>query len=741
MKNFIKFLLAILIFLNLGTSVALAIEIGPFTTDISSEQLNIEYERISRYLDTFSSLFSSGGANLEAQTQYNTAIRETREKIKVLQDKLTDNNLTPEERADIEQKIKGWEDRINEWEQLKESNFGDTFNDSQQATADMRASGSAFTRSMSTIFALGKEVYSRGTTPSGIYASVGAITVSMANYLFNTSINLSVVKFSELYKGSASAINDAWKIGRDLANFFFIFILLYIAISTILDRVDWKKLLVRVIIIALLVNFSAVIPKVMIDASNILALTFYDNIGNQVSNEPRDLTAPFLNSILPQADKSWGQWLTDKITFGFLNFDNWIDGTMMFILTYILLVASILFIIRVGVLIMLIILSPLAFIGWIIPSASAYSNQWWQKLMSESIFAPAFMFLLYATITIVSNNSLANSINEGIDSYIGQIIYFLIVVTFLTATLTIAKKFSSTGAGIAIGWADKVKKLAFGGVALGAGTAGAYTLGKGARAALKSETFQKFAARNPFVGNLAQAGLSGVAKKKFGGATSYEDRVERTASRIEDFKTSESRSQYLSNLGEIDRKAAYGKLSDRQKAELHEHITTSTAITPQQKIELGKLAPKVGTENYEKMEAERKKVKDANAIKSSKEILKDPATLATKTPTEVRGAINKLNGKRINSIDKDVLTDHGVSSTLDARQLKSLMDDDSPLEIGDYDKIRNWIESDYKFITHNLTRPIDRNPATNPDANYHIRLEESYKWLNNPTGIGNSFRN
>jgi len=74
--------------------------------------------------------------------------------------------------------------------------------------------------------------------------------------------------------------NDGWEIVRGIANITFIFILLYIAFAVILQLTTFntKKVLANLIIVALLINFSLFFTKVIIDASNILALTIYNSI-------------------------------------------------------------------------------------------------------------------------------------------------------------------------------------------------------------------------------------------------------------------------------------------------------------------------------------------------------------------------------------------------------------------------------------------------------------------------------
>ena len=108
----------------------------------------------------------------------------------------------------------------------------------------------------------------------------GAIFIAgLAGELFNTSIQFSLTgKVFDADKNTM--IKDGWTLVRDLLNLVFIFILLFAAISTILQygNMDIKKILPSLIVVALLVNFSMMITKMVIDASHIFAWEFYNQI-------------------------------------------------------------------------------------------------------------------------------------------------------------------------------------------------------------------------------------------------------------------------------------------------------------------------------------------------------------------------------------------------------------------------------------------------------------------------------
>ena len=121
---------------------------------------------------------------------------------------------------------------------------------------------------------------------------------------------------SDLY---GTFIAKSWTIVRDLSNIFFILILLYIAIKMILGLggAEVKKMIVNVIIVALLINFSMFFTQVVIDSSNILALIFYNKLSTQVVNKEGKKVEinyiPLLDGTKGPKDKDIAGALTNNI--------------------------------------------------------------------------------------------------------------------------------------------------------------------------------------------------------------------------------------------------------------------------------------------------------------------------------------------------------------------------------------------------------------------------------------------
>ena len=111
---------------------------------------------------------------------------------------------------------------------------------------------------------------------SWIFYEIPSFLLGVAGNFFNVIISLTLS--SNLYE-KATFVGNAWTVVRDLSNIFFILVLLYVAIQTILGMGhETKKIIVQVIVMALLINFSMFFTKIVIDSSNILALVFYNKI-------------------------------------------------------------------------------------------------------------------------------------------------------------------------------------------------------------------------------------------------------------------------------------------------------------------------------------------------------------------------------------------------------------------------------------------------------------------------------
>ncbi len=290
--------------------------------------------------------------------------------------------------------------------------------------------------------------------------------LGLAGILMNEVFTYTVVDMSTNIRG-ITGINIAWQAFRDIANMSFIFILLYIGIKTIIGEGgdSTKKMLRSVIIAAVLINFSLFFTKVIIDASNIITIGFYNGIVNQAGGDPNSLGSGVSNILMSNLGlttifdvSSSATALANK---GFQYTIIMGIGGSAFILTaaFTFLFAAGLFLIRYAVLIILLLLSPLAYAGQILPSTQGQAKKWWDSLMGQVIFAPAYMLMLWAVIKMVGNGlfktptqgfadalagteSAAGTLGGAGATNMGVIINFIIIIILLNACALIAKTFA-----------------------------------------------------------------------------------------------------------------------------------------------------------------------------------------------------------------------------------------------------------------------------------------------------------
>lgn len=251
---------------------------------------------------------------------------------------------------------------------------------------------------------------------------------------------------------------EIWVNVRDVLNIAFILGLLFIAFCTVfqIDKFSYKRLLLTLIIMALLVNFSFPIARVIIDFSNVIMYYFLNAMGFAGSDGgtfSKLVKGSPLDNIInnPGSDISY---LITAIIF-----------TFIFAVT--LLILGILFVIRLSALTFLIIFSPIAFVGSIIPFLSKHASSWWDNLFKYSFFGPIMVFMLWVSIkfieaaknfqTSASGASMVKiagtqSVEPGL---IAALAFFSVPIVILWMGMGVAQSMSIAGASAVVGRGQK----------------------------------------------------------------------------------------------------------------------------------------------------------------------------------------------------------------------------------------------------------------------------------------------
>lgn len=323
--------------------------------------------------------------------------------------------------------------------------------------------------------------------PNAFLAQVGTVLLALTSFvlwlsagLFEFILTISVVNAHEFIE--TPGIQVVWKTFRDLANMFFIFILLYAAIGTILGLggVDIKKTITRVVIVALLINFSFFFTKVAVDASNILTIAIYNDIKeSKCSFNVVGLGEKTVKGIsgLVMCKIGLSSILSGKIlndiaggAAGGTNImtQTIIGSIVILILAIVFFSATLIFLVRMISLIFLFIFSPLAFAATAMPG-DKYSSEWFHRLASNCLVAPAFMLCLWAAFTILNElkfvpsgitfiEAISGNAGKAAEGSIELMMNYAITIGMIIASLIVAKSFGTKGADAAMkvaGWAGK----------------------------------------------------------------------------------------------------------------------------------------------------------------------------------------------------------------------------------------------------------------------------------------------
>lgn len=323
----------------------------------------------------------------------------------------------------------------------------------------------------------------------GFAVSLFSWILTVANLAVAFAIKISIIDFKNYYNDA----RGAWSVILGLANIVFVFILLYIAIGTILQlsSVSTRRMLVGVITAALLINFSFFFTGVMIDASNVVTNGLYRNLPSegpvQISiGIPPVSTGTITTVPVPDITTSLTKALKIETLlaesaardadFGFFAAVAQSFGTILLILaaSMALFTVAILFIIRTVVLLFLVILSPLAFLGWVIPPLQSQAKKWWDMLLNQLIFAPAFMLVFSLPLFIAENRT---DLPGGVAA---TIVFNIILIGLVIGSVIVAKQAGAVGAGFATKWGGRLTGLGASAVGLGFRGVGA-GLGYGAK--------------------------------------------------------------------------------------------------------------------------------------------------------------------------------------------------------------------------------------------------------------------
>lgn len=267
------------------------------------------------------------------------------------------------------------------------------------------------------------------------------------------------------------------KLGFDLSlqmtNLLFVVAIIVIAFLIMLRR-GGNELIPRLIIVALLINFSFLIATTFIKVSDGVTQVFLDaSVGDSSWVKMTDrFTSAFLDIGETHDDdgnleKAWNfiktsfsgkSWLLDiaGLLFGVV---------FAFISIFTLGAVGIMFLIRYIYLTLLTIVLPFALVGLIFPNMGKWWEGWTKQFTRWLFFGPAMGFFIYLAFALLDEKYVVPiDSSTGIFANIGN---FIVILAILTGGMIAANNLGIAGAGAAMGglkksqaWAQGKAKLA-----------------------------------------------------------------------------------------------------------------------------------------------------------------------------------------------------------------------------------------------------------------------------------------
>ena len=352
-------------------------------------------------------------------------------------------------------------------------------------------------------------------------------------------------------------VTKGWGLMRDFCNMFFIFVLVYIAIGTILqlNSIKTKDMMISVVVIGIFINFSLFAAQVVIDTSNIMARVFYNSETIRISkgektgitdaanttaevsgavagavtgtdlNSERRQTPSYINGVIPLSEalvnkinpqnlilnagkvgklpNKGGQQIEESsqgsVSTGTFVLVTLLATAVNIVGMIVFLSVGLIFVTRVVGLWVAMILAPVAFFTYMVPYLQNKEmigwKNWWANIINLSFLAPIFMFFLYLILQFLESGLgiIENENSSGINFVLGIMIPFIFIMVLLMKAKSIAVKMSGQ-------WGEAVSKIGAnaGGLAVGAMTGGAAMLGRATVGRMgssiaNSETVKKWA--------------------------------------------------------------------------------------------------------------------------------------------------------------------------------------------------------------------------------------------------------
>jgi len=300
------------------------------------------------------------------------------------------------------------------------------------------------------------------TAETAIIWAINGLLMIMAN-IGNWLVQLSAWILSPLL-GLRSFITHplvtaGWPLLLGIANLGFMIALLFIAFATTLriESMGASRMLPKLFIAAILINFSLIIAGLFLDASRIVMAIM---VQSMTQEKLSGVGAAILQqSGLVQAAYQAGGGGTLSLRVDASAWANAFTVLQATILIWVvaagIVILTVSLLIRYIALILLLIVSPLAYVALAFPNTSGFTKKWWSMFIKYVLFGPAALFVLILLIKLTgsTNNIFNQSANNN--PSLDNVLTIIMTSVMCIAAVVAGKSFGTYGANATMGFVGK----------------------------------------------------------------------------------------------------------------------------------------------------------------------------------------------------------------------------------------------------------------------------------------------
>ncbi|PJA47317.1 hypothetical protein CO172_02070 [Candidatus Uhrbacteria bacterium CG_4_9_14_3_um_filter_36_7] len=216
------------------------------------------------------------------------------------------------------------------------------------------------------------------------------------------------------YNGFATSpvIGGGWAVVRDTTNMFFIIILIVIAMGTVfgISKFQWRQQIPKLLIFAIVINFSRMLCGLMIDFGQVIMLTFANAIKDIAGGNIIQLFG--LQSILNLSESKVEALHSTGGVTAFDLFGAAFAATIL--MTLVLVTMGFMVVIlayRIVTLWVLVVIAPLAWFmgaaGQFLGPAQGVWADWWKRFTCAVAIGPVVVFFLWLALAVAGGGSIA----------------------------------------------------------------------------------------------------------------------------------------------------------------------------------------------------------------------------------------------------------------------------------------------------------------------------------------------